>query len=374
MADRLAALGYVETVLDDPDRTRHGVVRVDVAKAQPGVSVYCSVGSRTARFLDLQGETLRTLSLPEGGIGADCLVEPYRPGYYLALTQPFLALLDGDSRLIWKSDLGHHHDFAIGPRGEIYTFTEREASLRHAGRELPLRSHWITVLTPEGAVEREIDLLALFADRIPTRRKQKMLKLLDQGLTESREYHRASDVLHPNTVEWLPRPPNGIGRGQLLVCLRELDLIAVIDVEREAVVWSWGRRTLDRPHHPSALPDGNLLIFDNGRRRGFSRILWLDPAKLEVVREYRADPPWSFFSRVRGSVQALSNGNLLITESTKGHVFEVTSANEIVWDFWNPEFDEAPGRDPRRRQIYRMHRLEDEASVVAPRGGEAPLG
>ena len=72
-----------------------------------------------------------------------------------------------------------------------------------------------------------------------------------------------------------------------------------------------------------------------------------------AVWEYRGDPPESFFTRERGGAHALSNGNVLITESAHGRVFEVTRQGEIVWEFWNPDFSaEGP-----RRQIYRMYRV-----------------
>ncbi len=128
-------------------------------------------------------------------------------------------------------------------------------------------------------------------------------------------------------------------------------LLAVIDPVLQKVVWTWGEGELDGPHDPSVLPNGNLLVFDNGRRRGYSRILEIDPRTGEIVWRFEASPPESFWSHVRGSVQALPNGNVLITESTKGHVFEITRAGETVWDFWKPEFTGA-----KRSQIYRMTR------------------
>jgi Arylsulfotransferase (ASST) len=80
------------------------------------------------------------------------------------------------------------------------------------------------------------------------------------------------------------------------------------------------------------------------------------------VWEYRGDPPQSFSSPARGSAEALPNGNVLVTESARGRVFEVTREGAIVWTFLNPEF-EAKGR----RQIYRMQRvpLERYAAWVA---------
>jgi len=49
----------------------------------------------------------------------------------------------------------------------------------------------------------------------------------------------------------------------------------------------------------------------------------------------------------------LPNNNVLVTEANKGHVFEVTRKGKIVWEFWNPYFNETG----KRLIIYRMLRL-----------------
>jgi hypothetical protein len=100
------------------------------------------------------------------------------------------------------------------------------------------------------------------------------------------------------------------------------------------------------------LSSGNILIFDNGAQRGYTRVLELEPASRTIAWEYRGTPPESFFSRWQGNAQRLDNGNTLITESDRGHVFEITREGEIVWEFWNPEIE-----DDKRKRIYRMVRL-----------------
>ena len=84
----------------------------------------------------------------------------------------------------------------------------------------------------------------------------------------------------------------------------------------------------------------------------------VDPATREIVWEYRGDPPESFWSWIRGGVQPLANGNLLVTESTRGRVFELTREGDVVWELWNP--DRTPEGDVRK-QIYRLIRLDPEA-------------
>ena len=207
-------------------------------------------------------------------------------------------------------------------------------------------------LGPGGGVEQRVRLSTLFAHAVPDTRLDEMEEILGRSGQRSRAYAVASDLFHVNTVEALDRDLAVARRGDILLCVRELDLVAIVDPERNAVVWSWGPGELDRPHHPSVLPNGNLLIFDNGKRRGWSRVIEVEPATGTIVWEYRGDPPETFFSPARGSAQALPNGNVLVTESARGRVFEVTRDGSIVWTFLNPDF-----ASKGRRQIYRMYRV-----------------
>lgn len=351
--ERLRALGYVGYVHDDVDPERDGVTRHDPARAQPGVNVYCSAHGSEVFFLDMQGSILHRLVTPAAKQGADCLLEPYDGASFLALNAPRLSRLDWNSSRLWTSADGHHHDVAVGAEGRIYTLSERQGWLSHESRRLPVQDHAVSVLSPRGQVERTIPLLPLFADRIARERLARMVELLAGGGSSGAEYQRESDVLHPNTIELLARDLSVAPAGNALLCLRELDLVAIVDLEAAKVLWSWGPGELDRPHHPSVLDDGTLLIFDNGTRRGSSRVIQVEPATQRIVWQYQGDPPESFFSDVRGSAQALPNGNVLVTESMRGRVFEVTRAGDVVWEFLNPE--RGPTRE--RQQIYRMYRI-----------------
>jgi hypothetical protein len=113
---------------------------------------------------------------------------------------------------------------------------------------------------------------------------------------------------------------------------------------------------LEHPHEPKLLGNGKILIFDNGHRRKYSRVLELVPGTREIAWEYRAGSPGAFFTEVRGSVQRLPNGNTLITESDKGHVFEITRDGEVVWRWLNPLFS----LEGKRAIVYRMKRLDLE--------------
>ena len=355
LAEQLKALGYVEEVTNEIDASQKGVVFHDASRASPGVNIYCSVHGRRLRFMDMDGRELHVITLPEPGEGADCMFEPYGERSFLALSWPTLTLVDWDSRVVWTTREGYNHDFSVDGEGRIWSLVQQGTILHERGHTLPIADHALVRLSPRGTVEWRLLLSDLFASLVPEERLAQAEKILETADPNSAEWAAASDLFHFNTVEVLDRDLAVARRGDVLLCSRELGLVAIVDPEKRAVVWSWGAGVLDGPHHPSVLPNGHLLIFGNGRRRGWSRLIEVEPATGRIVWQYRGKPRKSFSSPVRGGAQLLPNGNVLVTESTRGRVFEVTRDGSIVWQFLNPDF-----RDGSRRQIYRMQRVPRE--------------
>ena len=163
------------------------------------------------------------------------------------------------------------------------------------------------------------------------------------------------DVLHTNYIEIMDRTIEGFcKKGDWLISIRELNLIGVLDPDKEQLIWSWGPGELDRQHSPTFLQNGNILIFDNGVSRNFSRVIELNPLTKKIEWEYKSDPPEDFFTTWGGSCQRLPNGNILISESAKGRIFEIDSAGNLVWEFYNPSVDY---KNKKREGILSMHRI-----------------
>jgi hypothetical protein len=127
--------------------------------------------------------------------------------------------------------------------------------------------------------------------------------------------------------------------GNIFFSYRSLDVIGVIERPSGKIVWAWGPGIIDGQHKPHMLPNGNVLIFDNGTLRGYSRVIELNPLTEAIEWEYTADPKTDFFSPYISGAQRLPNGNTLICEGNRSHLFEVTAKGEIVWDFCNPYND-----------------------------------
>jgi hypothetical protein len=86
------------------------------------------------------------------------------------------------------------------------------------------------------------------------------------------------------------------------------------------------------------LDNGNILAFDNGLNRKWSRVVEMNPLIGEIVWQYRAEQPKSFYTVARGASQRLPNGNTLVTDPA--HLFEVTQDGDGVWEFWNANRDD----------------------------------
>ena len=56
----------------------------------------------------------------------------------------------------------------------------------------------------------------------------------------------------------------------------------------------------------------------------------------QVVAMFYSMANQAFFSPIGGSAQRLPNGNLLVCSASEGHLFEVTSSGEAVWEYENP--------------------------------------
>jgi outer membrane protein assembly factor BamB len=153
-----------------------------------------------------------------------------------------------------------------------------------------------------------------------------------------------------------------------MLCFRNVNQILILDAESKQVVWSFGAGHLERPHHPTMLDNGHILIFDNGTQRRYSRVIEIEPVRGNIVWQYTADPPQEFFTEQKGSSQRLANGNTLICQGDSGRVFEVTPEGEVVWEWKNPAviWERSDPMNPKsyRAALYRMMRLEPR--VVEP--------
>jgi len=165
---------------------------------------------------------------------------------------------------------------------------------------------------------------------------------------------------HGNSVAELPD-------GNIVVSFRNISTIAIIDRRTGEIIWRLGAPPLAHQHAPTPLPNGNLLLFDNGTHRldsflPYSRVLEIAVATKEIVWSYQAQPLIDFFSPLISNAQRLPNGNTLICEGSFGRLFEVTQEGELVWEYVNPYFGRYANtpESPETNNVFRAFRYSEE--------------
>ncbi|MEU8678100.1 arylsulfotransferase family protein [Streptomyces sp. NPDC048560] len=347
-----------------------------------------------ARLIDRDGRTIHTWSNEAAQPPMDAEPPSFLRGWNhvevdavgnLYAMVPLRALLKiaPDSSLLWQADIAVHHDLAFGPDGKVHVLTEEPRQVRLGSQFLVILDNAVTTLATDGTLRGSVSLFDVLCtdpviaadlrDRIVDKHTAFTLgghriNAEARGLLASVTYGGSPtealrilrglpgspcDALHTNTIEILPAHPKGLWEaGHVLLSFRNLDLVAVVDLDTPQVLWSWGPGELSGQHQPSALPNGNLLIFDNGRASGRSRVVEVDPATRRIIWEYAGKPAEPFFTELAGGCERLPNDNVLVTEAEKGRAFEVTRDEQVVWEWSTAK--EHTGQPTSRVTLYRL--------------------
>ncbi len=388
---RLRSVPYSSLTQEGFEGDSCGVLIYDTDRASAGYNLFCSRINPEIRLLDMHGRLVHRWFYEVSSEDDLCEHAILLDNGDVIVVDRFkhLIKLDWNSNILWKTELLVHHDVSLTPWSTIYAISLQ--AVDHRG--LVVRFPVIVELSAEGEeldrwsaydhlddIKRSFDRRS-FLDTIldSLLRRHSWLEVYDK-IAERTEATRRTDTqvqydhFHLNTISILPDTPLGkmdkrFREGNLLICFRNVNQVAILDRDTKEVLWVWGEGVLEWPHHPTMLDDGNILVFDNGAFRKHSKVVELDPVTETVVWEYAADPPGAFYSYGKGSAQRLPNGNTLICEGDRGRVFEVTRAGGIVWEWLNPMLEKG-----RRVQVYRMIRYPPElVESLLEVGGRRPV-
>jgi hypothetical protein len=361
----LRSLPYTAVSRTRVEKAKVGVLVHNEAKAYPGYNFYCNSLASEVLLTDMKGTIVHSWKVPLEGkfwpLGHAIMLDD--GGIVAISTFKELIRLDWDSNPIWRAKVEAHHDVTLAPDGTLYAIVREQKT--HKG--LRVRFPAIVHLTNDG---KEIDRWSTYYHYDEIKQKFDQRSFIDAILDSMPERGRDRllalnfDPFHFNTISIIPPTPLGqrdstFGAGNLLICLRNVNQIAILDKDTKEILWVWGEGSLQWPHHPTMLENGNILIFDNGVKREYSRIVELNPVTKEIEWEYAADPPEAFYTYERGSAQYLPNGNTLVCDGDNGRAFEVTRDGEIVWEWFN-----TITTGGRRVQAYRVIRHPPE--IVRP--------
>lgn len=352
------SLGYFDGVKLAGETTT-SVTFVDPELAWPGYNLYTSGGQPEAVLTDMLGHPLHRWRLElesawtpdildrnpdlkalvtEEGEGIEKKDSWQRAillpgGDLLVLFKDIgVARIDRDSQLLWKKTFAAHHDLDVAADGDIFVLISEPRVLPRIDPEAHQLDDLIAILSPSGEELRRISIYDAFEN-------SPFASLIDQCEPSGDPFHTNSIQILERIPETEPSLPGAFVPGTLLLSIREIDTIALLNPEEEAITWVATGRWKEQ-HDATLLETGTITLFDNfGSPQpefGESRAVEYDPVKDRIVWEYGGSEDNFFNSRRRGNVQRLPNGNTLINESDNGRVFEVLRDGRLAWEFINP--------------------------------------
>jgi hypothetical protein len=364
---RLEALGYVDWAEEPAEDAAGGVVSWDRERAHPGYNLVTLPVLRRAELLDMAGEVVRSWTGGEAERWERAVLARNRDLLVMVSEGPreqrrhALLRLAWDGALRWRRELPVHHDVVERPDGNLVVLTRRQRWLPQLSSQTRLADNGVAVLSPDGELLEERSLYDMLASR--------------PDLFTFLPIESGPDILHANFIHWmwrptLSRPGSLYAPSNVLITLRNQDTIAIFDFEKAAFVWAWGQGELLRPHDATVLADGNILVFDNRTGESASRVVELDPIAREIVWEHPSGAASEFYSRTRGTVQRLPNGNTLIGESNRGRAFEVSPEGDVVWEYRTPHRNQKSQPAALRVERYPPSEIPSDATGAGPSEGE----
>jgi hypothetical protein len=334
-----------------------GLRAFDPERAFPGFTLFAPlcVENRSVYLIDLQGSVVHTWTLP------------YPPGLSGYLTErgtlffngrspeenflsrfPFkggvVLEADWNGRVLWEvRHPDHHHHGILLRNGNVLLHcmgaVPEEIARRVKGGmvEKNMLSGQYAPLSQGEAGKMYSDYLAEITRAGKTVWEWRTWEHLDP------EGDGISEIQAPRTMWAQGNSVQELPDGDILASFRPTSTVVRISRNTGKILWKLSPPFVAGQHAPTLLPNGNILIFDNGTHRlddsmPYSRAIEIDPATNEIVWKYQDYPSWNFFSPRMGIAQRLANGNTLLTESSFGRFFEVTKEGQIVWEYVNPFF------------------------------------
>jgi len=328
-------------------------------KTYPGLNLYPVTGKPEVHLISMQGELLhkwnvdadRARLLPNGnllvihGSAWGRNEEPWEN------MREMIREYNWEGELVWEYKATEivHHDLQRLPNGNTLFLLRHIIPSDQIDREemdenrrvADVRSDSVVEINKQGEIQWEWHLHEAADLNYCGKRDCDYLLRGDDMIREFDNWTHVNSVQVVPENKWYDAGDERFKPGNLIIMPRNWWTVLIVDKDTKEIVWEYKgdyKGGISGGHEPHMIPkglrgEGNILIFDNGFQvhRGESFILEVNPVSLE--KEWIYDVGEDFFSRTRGSMQRLPNGNTLISEDNTGRVFEVTADKDIVWEY-----------------------------------------
>ena len=239
-----------------------------------------------------------------------------------------MARIDACGAPLWtRTDGTYHHE--IAKAGDVYwTWFAPGGATAHG--------NFLFGFDP--MTGEPVNQINLVDDVVLKDRQSALTMTIPKGFAFQREAlpGKAPDTFHPNDADPLPAEMAAafpmFEAGDLLISLRNINLVGVIDAETHEIKWS-AHGPWVMQHDPDWQADGTITVFSNNTDRRRSSIIRVDPATGVATNVFEIPPV--FDSYIMGTHQSLPGGNWLIVSSMEGRVIEVSPDGEILREYSN---------------------------------------
>jgi len=345
------------------DSSLSGAHIYDIAKIYQGYNLY------EGKLIDMNNNLIHNWSSIYLGV-IDKNGDYYAQEYYESLKW---GRYSWNNSVIWEMNLPIHHEILLTPQDTIITFT-KETHLyngRYVEFDVILQLYKNGTIFDSWSTWDNLDYLKQFHKPLELEQSPNFL-IPEEHRKNASIWGGNFDYYHLNSLSLVPNNSlekihSAFTPGNWIISFRHGSMIFILDKNTKKVLWRAiddqisGR--LEGPHTPTMTSQGNIIVLDNGRYREWSRIISINPVDLNITWEYKTENPKDFFSLSQSSVDLLPNQNLLVTESEKGRVFELTPYKKIVWEFYHPDKQNEKNsadlsKHGLRQEIYRMTRYD----------------
>lgn len=336
---------------------------VDPSAVQPGLTLLTAVGRDArleARVVELDGSVVQHWSLdwfetwPDAEHVPDIFMPKQTPGTNIHgaavmdngdLVFNFeyqgLVRMDVCGEVVWRLPyLTHHSVFVDEESGHLWVSGKRfheEPVARLPNHRPPFAEPTVLEISPNGDILREISVFEILSNND----MEGLLQLKDFSEILKEKGTTTGDTLHLNDVEVFPShlSADQFKPGDVMISLRNIHTVLVFDPESLEVTFVKTGDVIGQ-HDPDFIDGSTISVFDNhvtseADALRQSRVMMLTAPEGEAEVYYEGTESQPFYTEVMGKHQWLENGNLLLTEATKGRAFEVDTQGKIVWQLVN---------------------------------------